>query len=181
MRVQNPALREERMHKRIAKRALGNLAKLGPRHHQRVDVHAVRIESRGASLGLFVIDRHEHQVDIGLIPNPVVRQAAAEDGGQYGAILFYLVDEAIDGLRKPPLHGVSRHTFRSAHIEQITWSLASRGGRRTATRTPRRSRRFVPPPRRDTRRPHNPEASRPASPNPLPRARPLFLKPVLTR
>jgi hypothetical protein len=37
-----------------------------------------------------------HQVDVGLRPDRVVRQAATEDGRQHGAVAFYLLDQRLE-------------------------------------------------------------------------------------
>ena len=49
-----------------------------------------------AALDLLVVDRHEHQVDVGLRPDRVVRQAAAEDGREDRAVLLHLLDQRVE-------------------------------------------------------------------------------------
>ena len=44
VRVEQPALGEERVHERVVQRAFDRLAELGARHEDRVNVHAVGIE-----------------------------------------------------------------------------------------------------------------------------------------
>ncbi len=44
-----------------------------------------------------VVDGHEHQIDVGLLPHRVVRQAAAENRGEDRAVLLHLIDEAGEG------------------------------------------------------------------------------------
>ena len=63
------------------------------RQEEGVDVHPVRVERQVSCLHLLVVDRHEYQVDVGLGPDLVVRQAAAEDRRQDGAVLLHLLDE----------------------------------------------------------------------------------------
>ena len=72
------------------------LRNCGARHEDRVDVHAVRVQRQVRRLHLLVVDGHEHQVDVGLRPDRVVRQAAAEDGGEDRAVLFHLLDERVE-------------------------------------------------------------------------------------
>jgi hypothetical protein len=43
-----------------------------------------------------VVERDEHQVDVRFRPDGVVRQAAAENRGQYGLVALDLVDERVE-------------------------------------------------------------------------------------
>ena len=72
-----------------------SLAEFCPRNEDGVDVHPVRIERQVACLDLLVVDGHEHQIDVRLGPDLVVRQAAAEDRRQDGAVLLHLLDERL--------------------------------------------------------------------------------------
>ena len=64
-------------------------------------VDAVRVERDVGRLGLPVVDRHQHQVDVGLRPDRVVRQAAAENRGQDRAVLLHLLDQGVERSGKP--------------------------------------------------------------------------------
>ena len=57
-----------------------------------------------------VVDRHQHQVDIGLLPDGVVRQAAAEDGGEDRAVLLHPLDQDIERRGEGLLDGPVLHT-----------------------------------------------------------------------
>ena len=72
------------------------LAEVSARHQVRVHVHAVGIERHRAPGRFCLIDGYEHEIDIGLRPDGVVRQAAAEDRRQYAAVLLYLGDERVE-------------------------------------------------------------------------------------
>jgi len=52
-----------------------------------LNVHAVRVEREAARVDLSVVDRHEDEVHVGLRPDRIVRQAAAENRGEDGMIL----------------------------------------------------------------------------------------------
>ena len=45
---------------------------------------------------LLVVDRHQHEVDVGLRPDGVVRQAAAEDGREDRAVRLHLLDQRVE-------------------------------------------------------------------------------------
>ena len=96
--VEQPSLGEERMHERIADGAFGDLAEIGARHQHRVDVDAVGVEGQVAVHGLLVVDSYQQQVDVGLGPDGVVGQAAAEDGGQNGPVVLDLLDEYVQSI-----------------------------------------------------------------------------------
>ena len=89
------------------------LRNCGARHEERVDVDAVGVERHVRRRHLLVVDRDEHQVDVGLRPDRVVRQAAAEDGREDGAVPLDLLDQRLEGDGKllfdgRGLHGVAR-------------------------------------------------------------------------
>ena len=103
MGVEQPAFGQERVHERVANRSFDQLAELCPGHQQRMHVHPVRVERHVSSLNLLVVDGDQHQIDIGLRPDGVVRQAATEDGGQDGAVFLHLRDERVKCFTKPRL------------------------------------------------------------------------------
>ncbi|PYR38568.1 MAG: hypothetical protein DMF89_14915 [Acidobacteria bacterium] len=88
---------------------LDEAAKLATRDEDSVDVHAIRIERQLALVHFLVVNRHEHQVDVGFRPDPVVRQAAAQKSGEYRAVEFDLLDQAVEGGFELQLDGVVRH------------------------------------------------------------------------
>ena len=49
-----------------------------------------------SGIDLPVVDRHQHQIDVGLRPDGVVRQAAAENDGEDRAILLDLFDQIVE-------------------------------------------------------------------------------------
>ena len=60
-------------------------------------VHAVGVERDDPpARTLPVVDRDQHEVDVGLRPDRVVRQAAAEDRGEDGAIVLHLLHEGVE-------------------------------------------------------------------------------------
>ena len=91
------------------------LAELRARQQERVDVHAVGVERQARRLHLLVVDRHEHEIDVGLRPHRVVRQAAAQDRREDAAIVLELLDQRVerDGevvLDGPVIHATSPRT-----------------------------------------------------------------------
>ena len=48
----------------------------------------------------FFVDGDEGEVDVGFAPDDVVREAAAEDGGEDGLVLFELGGEGVEGVLK---------------------------------------------------------------------------------
>ena len=97
VRVEQAALGQQRVHERTAQRAFDEPPELRARRQRRVHVEAVGVEGDGPARHLLVVDGHEHQVDIRFFPHGVVRQAAAQDGGQDGAVLADLGDERVEG------------------------------------------------------------------------------------
>ena len=63
---------------------------------ERVHVQAIGVERNRVWRLLAVVGRHEDQVDVGLRPDGIVGQAAAEKGSQHAPILLYLGDELIE-------------------------------------------------------------------------------------
>ena len=59
-------------------------------------VHAVGVERDGRALDVAVVDRHQQEIDVRLLLHGVVGQAAAEDGGEDGAVLLDLGNERIE-------------------------------------------------------------------------------------
>ena len=114
VRVEQPALGQERVHERVADRALDDLPELRARDEQRVDVHAVRVERLVAGRDLLVVDRHQHEIDVGLLPDGVVRQAAAENRRENRAIPLDLLDQRRERRREiaaRPLRAPSRKSL----------------------------------------------------------------------
>ena len=108
MGIQQPPLGQQRMHERVADRAFDGLAELGPRHQERVDVHATGVQRQARLLHLLIVDGHQRQVDVGLRPDGIVRQAAAEDGRQDRAVLFHLLHQIVERLGELLLDGSCR-------------------------------------------------------------------------
>jgi hypothetical protein len=107
--VEQPALGQERVHERVADRALDHFAELRARQEERVHVDPVRVERQVRPVYLPVVDRDEHQVDVGLRPHGVVGQAAAEDGREDGAVGFHLLDQGIERCGGLSLDGAVVH------------------------------------------------------------------------
>ena len=66
----------------------------------RVDVDAVGVQRDRARRDPAVVDRHEHQVDVGLCPDGIVRQAAAEDRSKDAVIVLQLHHERVECRRE---------------------------------------------------------------------------------
>ena len=108
MRIEQAPLGEQRVHERIAYGAFDGLAELRARDQERVDVDPIRIERQVGLFELLIVNRDQHQVDIGLGPDGVVREAAAEYGRQDRAIPFHLGDEIVERLGEFLLDGFGR-------------------------------------------------------------------------
>ena len=65
-------------------------------------VHAVGVKRQVSALNFFIVDGHEHQVDIGLLPYRIVRQATTKEGCQYCAVFLHVDDECVELLRRKP-------------------------------------------------------------------------------
>ena len=89
------------MHERIADRPFRRLSKFCSRNEQGMDVHPVGIEGEVSRRHLLVIDGHEHQIDVGLGPHLVVRQATTKDRRQDRSVLLHLLDEGTERLLEP--------------------------------------------------------------------------------
>jgi hypothetical protein len=96
VRIQQPPLGEKRVRERVGDRAFHGLPELRTWHEQRVNVHPVGVQGDVTGLHLLVVNGDEHEVDVGLCPDGVMRQTAAEDRGQDRAILFDLFDEVVE-------------------------------------------------------------------------------------
>jgi hypothetical protein len=83
------------MRERGSHRALDPLAKLAARKEQGADVRAVGIERQIARVDLAIVDGHEHEVDVGLRPHRVVREAPAEDRREHRAVGPDLFDQPV--------------------------------------------------------------------------------------
>jgi len=62
-------------------RSFDRAAEFGARHEKRVHVDTVSVERHVGDFDLPVVDGDEHEIDVGLLPDGVVRKAAAENGG----------------------------------------------------------------------------------------------------
>ena len=81
-------------------------------------VEAVSVQRAPGVLEFSVVDGHEQQIDVRLVPDLVVRQAAAEDRGENGAIVLDLRDERIERraellLDRLVVHAVDRSCGRA--------------------------------------------------------------------
>ena len=115
MRVEQPPFRQQRVREGIADGAFDGLAELRSRHQERVNINTVRVQRQIRALDLLVIDGDEHEVDVGLFPDRVVRQAAAEDGGEDRAIIFHLLDERIKCFAELLLNRAVSHVRSPKH------------------------------------------------------------------
>src|SRR5262245_23657584 len=110
------------MHEGVVNRAFDRLAELSAWHEERMNVHPVRVKRQSSRGRLLVVNRHEHEVNVGLCPDGVVRQAAAEDGRENGVVLFYLLDERSKRfsellLGRPVVH--TRSSFGNSGLETL--------------------------------------------------------------
>ena len=99
VRVEQPPLGQQRMHERVADRALDRLAKLrraASRNAWTFTPSALR-ESAARSSLTPVVDGDEDQVDVGFGPDGVVRQAAAQNRGEDRPVEFHLLHQPIQG------------------------------------------------------------------------------------
>jgi hypothetical protein len=103
VREEQPALREQRVDERLAERSFRGPAEGGAWHQVDVHVRAVRVQRDVRRIDLPVVDRHEHEVDVGLRPHRVVRQAAAQDGGEDRTVFLHLRDERVERGGEPLL------------------------------------------------------------------------------
>jgi hypothetical protein len=107
--VEQAALGEQRVHERVAQRAFDRPPKLSPGHQDGVHVDAVRRQGHVRRRHSLVINRDEHEVDVGLLPDGVVRQAAAKDGGQHRAVFADLADKDIERIGVAAFDGLEVH------------------------------------------------------------------------
>ncbi len=127
MRVEQPPFRQQRMHEGIADGAFDRLAELRPRHQECMDVDSVGVKRQARCLQLLIVYRHQRQVDVGLRPDGIVREAAAEDGGQDRAVLFHLRDEDVERLGELLPDGLcpSAHCSRASSETRMLSTNAS--------------------------------------------------------
>ena len=85
------------MHEGVANGAFGGLAEIGARHQDGVHIDSVRVETEALPGGLLIVDGHQQQIDIGLRPDGIVREAAAQNRGQNGGIALHLLDKCGEG------------------------------------------------------------------------------------
>src|SRR5207245_6461191 len=84
---------------------------------ERVNIHSTGIERQARLLQLLIVYRHQCQIDVGLRPDGIVRQAAAEDSRQDRPILFHLRDKIVERIGELFLDGLCL----SAHCSRL-WS-----------------------------------------------------------
>lgn len=65
-----------------------------------MDVHTVGVKRDVSHFDLAIVDRDEHQVDVGLCPDDIVREAAAEQGRYDRAVGPGLLDERVERRRE---------------------------------------------------------------------------------
>ena len=112
--IQEPTLGEQRMDERVLHGSFDGPPKLGTRYEEGVDVDALGVERDRSRRHLAVVDRHQHEVDVGFRPDGVVGQAAAEERGENAPVLPDLLDEGVEGRRK--LSGwVVSHALEGMH------------------------------------------------------------------
>ena len=141
VRVEQSSLRQERMHERVPQRPFDGSAEIRARHQHGVHVHAVRVQRHTVRRNLLVIDRDEDEVDVGLGPHGVVREAAAQDGGEHGLVAFHLLDECVEGdseILTDVVHWDSLAVERS-ELQAGRWSLVLVAGRHARHRAQRPS------------------------------------------
>src|SRR5256714_2461748 len=97
VRVKKAPLGEKGVYEGVPDRALHHAPKLRASGQHGVDVDTIGVERQSTLFHLPVVDRDEHQIDVGLRPHRVVRQTAAENRRQDGAILLDLLDQPIEG------------------------------------------------------------------------------------
>src|SRR5215831_400521 len=96
MSVKEAPFGEERVLEAIADGTFHGPAELRPGHQQGVYVDPVRVEREAPTGVAFVVYCHQYQVNIGFVPNRVVRKAAAQDRGQDRVIAPYLADQRLE-------------------------------------------------------------------------------------
>jgi len=84
------------VHERVANGAFHGLAELRARQQERVDIDAIRIQGEAGLGDLLIVQRDQYQIDVGLLPNGVVREAAAEDCGKDRAVAADLRDQIVE-------------------------------------------------------------------------------------
>ncbi len=75
-------------------------------------------------LDLPVVDGHEHEIDVGLRPDRVVRQAAAQEDGEHAAVLLQLCHERVECSGKRAVDGVVGHATPASRIASVAESAA---------------------------------------------------------
>ena len=85
-------------------------------------VHAVGVQGDVAGIDLPVVDRHQHEVDVRLRPDRVVRQAAAENDGEDRPIPLDLLDQIVERGREPLMdrsaHGPAKDNVVGQHVPE---------------------------------------------------------------
>ena len=75
-------------------------------YEQGVHVDPVGIDRQIGGLDVFVVNGDEHQIDVGLLPDDVVGEAAAEHRGQDRSVVLDVVDQRVEGGREPLADGL---------------------------------------------------------------------------
>src|SRR5262249_33607724 len=92
VRIEQPALRKERVHEGVMNRTFNRLAELRSRHEKRMDVDAARVQRHIGGVELPVVDSYKYQINVRLRPYRVVGEASAENRGNDGTITLDLLD-----------------------------------------------------------------------------------------
>ena len=122
VRVEQPSLGEQRVDEGIVRRALDHLPELAARDHEHVDVDAVGpglgMKRSVRRLDLPIVDGHEPEIDVRLLPHHVVREAAAEDRRENRLIGLDLFDQAVE-------RGGERRLECSAVRRRSAWGVVA--------------------------------------------------------
>lgn len=100
VRVEQTALSQQGVDEGVSNRSFDRFAEFGARDKKRVNIHTACEEREASALQLLVVDRDQCQVDIGLGPYRIVREATAENCSQNGPVAFHLGDEIVKRLRE---------------------------------------------------------------------------------
>ena len=109
VRIEKPPFRKEGMKETAAKRPFSSFAKISPGHEQGMDVDAVCIKRESFFRDFPVVDCDENEIDVGLVPDRVMRKAATEHGRKDRAVVLDTGDQGIQRLRELVVGG-DRHS-----------------------------------------------------------------------
>ncbi len=93
--VDQTPLGEERMLEATADAAFDRLAELRAWDEERMHVDAVCVERAGLIGRPLAVDCYQYKVNIGFVPDRIVRQASAKNHRQDGPILLYFFDKRL--------------------------------------------------------------------------------------